>query len=151
MAYMKVPREEGGGDASAKEREVQQAAAALEMYKQELERKLREYESLRETLNSFKNTLKAVEALEGAKTNTQLLMALGPGVYVPVKLSEKNKLVISIGSGVYAKESISQAASKLKKSISLMEKREKELVGDIESLEKKGAEMSSRLQSMLRG
>jgi prefoldin alpha subunit len=114
---------------------INQIVYSMEILKQQLEEVQDQEQSLsivlQEILSSL-NFLRNIEKVEG-----ESLIPIGRGIYVEGTLTNKNKVLVDIGSGAFKKTSIEEA-------IKILEDRRGEITGAIENARKSEEEIQRR-------
>lgn len=114
---------------------INQIVYSMEILKQQLEEVQDQEQSLsivlQEILSSL-NFLRNIEKVEG-----ESLIPIGRGIYVEGTLTNKNKVLVDIGSGAFKKTSIEEA-------IKILEDRRVEITGAIENARKSEEEIQRR-------
>ena len=64
----------------------------------------------------------ALDGIEKEKENAELLVPIGGGVYVKVKLEDTNKVIIGMGAGVSIEKTLPEAKTTLKERLDELEK-----------------------------
>jgi len=114
---------------------INQIVYSMEILKQQLEEVQDQEQSLsivlQEILSSL-NFLRNIEKVEG-----ESLIPIGRGIYVEGTLTNKNNVLVDIGSGAFKKTSIEEA-------IKILEDRRGEITGAIENARKSEEEIQRR-------
>ncbi|MGC8547256.1 MAG: prefoldin subunit alpha [Thermoplasmata archaeon] len=114
---------------------INQIVYSMEILKQQLEEVQDQEQSLsvilQEILSSL-NFLRNIGKIEG-----ESLIPIGRGIYVEGTLTNKNKVLVDIGSGAFKKTSIEDA-------IKILEDRREEITGAIENARKSEEEIQRR-------
>jgi len=63
-----------------------------------------------------------LDGIEKEKENTELLVPIGGGAYIKVKLADSNKIIVGMGAGVSMEKSLLEAKTTLKERLDELEK-----------------------------
>ena len=72
-------------------------------------------------------TIKTLEEVKNLKNGDELMISLGSGSFIPGKLGDNSKILLSLGAGIVIKKAIPDAVEILNERIEEMKKSEKEL------------------------
>ena len=94
-----------------------------------------------------KNTLESMKAL---RTDNESLLPIGGNTFLITKVSDKDKVLVEVGSKVVMGRSVESALSRIESLLDELGKREKELVGNIQHSQSELEQIVPVLQSMER-
>lgn len=117
------------------EDKINQIVYSMELLKQQLEEVQDQEQSLsvilQEILSSL-NFLRNIDKVEG-----ESLIPIGRGIFVEGVLSDKNRIMVDIGSGAFKKTSVPEA-------IKILEERRQEITNAIDNARKSEEEIQRR-------
>jgi len=121
---------------------------------------MRFLESTAETLQSRINMVNAgltdltyanlsLEGIETEKENTELLVPIGGGSYIRAKLTNPDKVIISLGSGISTEKTLPEAKSIIKERIDELEKTRNSVQQQFNQIAERINTSRTRMQSLL--
>ncbi len=134
-------------------KEFEQKYARQEMVKLELDAYMREREEIAKTLNDLVITEKSIDDIVGSEKGANVLTNIGSGTFIPTKISDVNKVFVSVGSGIVidvkptkAKEILSERIEKLRKIDFEYAKKANEFATELEQLQTELETLSKQLK-----
>lgn len=82
------------------EQKMEQMANVIRAMEEQLENMIRNEEALNRTRNSIHAASESVRQIKNKEQESDTLLSIGGGVFVPTKVSSSNKMLLEIGSGV---------------------------------------------------
>ncbi len=134
-------------------KEFEQKYARQEVVKAELDAYMRERDEVQKTMNDLIITEASIDDIVSNEKGTNVLTNIGSGAFIMTKLSETDKIFISIGSGIVIDVSPSDAKKILSERIEKLRKIDFEYVqkinsfaAELERLQKELGELSLKLR-----
>ncbi len=114
---------------------INQIAYSMEILRQQLEDVQEQEQSLSEILEEILNSLTFLRNI--SKVEGESLIPIGRGIYVEATLTNKEKVLVDIGSGAFKKTTVAEA-------IEILEDRRKEITTAIENARKSEEQIQTR-------
>jgi len=96
------------------EEEIRRLLAAYQQYQAQAEAIARQLGLTQLTAEGLDRALRAVEAMETAEVDNEMLVPIGSGSFIHAKLASKEKVVLNVGAGVNIEKTPAEAKESLK-------------------------------------
>ncbi len=96
------------------EEEIRRLVAAYQQYQAQAEVIAQQVSLTQMTLHGLDSALRAVEALDSAKEEQEMLVPIGSGSFVHARLVSREKVVLNVGAGVSIEKPAAEAKESLK-------------------------------------
>ena len=133
----------------ASQEEMQQHYALYQMLQSRLEEIKQQLGIVQTKLVEFENTKAALEAIESAKAQSDVLVPLGSGCYTQGKIDANEKILTDLGVGIMAKKDIASAKEFVEKRKVEMEEASGILQTELIDIANKMNEISAQLQQLV--
>ena len=135
----------------------------INVTKKELEERLTEYRLLEQNhevlmkrreeiiprLIEIRGTIDSVEELEKGKED-EVFLPMGSGVFIPVKVNKKRKLIVAIGSDLVLENDLKGIKDLMKKRQEILEKGLESIEKDLISTENRMAGLEPKLRELMK-
>lgn len=101
-------------DPAGGEEEIRRLLAAYQQYQAQAEAIAQQMSLTQLTVQGLDRALRAVEAMETAHEEQEMLVPIGSGSYVHARLASKDKVVLNVGAGISVEKSAAEAKEALK-------------------------------------
>jgi prefoldin alpha subunit len=91
------------------EEEIRRLLAAYQQYQAQADALMRQISLTQLTAEGLDRALHAVEALEKAEVEQEILVPIGSGSFIHGKLASKEKVVLNVGAGVSIEKTAAEA------------------------------------------
>ena len=98
---------------------------------QEIQALAQNYGALKEAQSRFADSKRTVSDLGETEDGNEILVPLSAALYVPGKVSNKNSLLIDVGTGYYIEKNVEDAKDYFQRKINVVEKNTASLEGII--------------------
>jgi prefoldin alpha subunit len=132
-----------------KEKQFRDGLSLLEVYKKQIESNAREAEIVEITLNEHIRTRETLEEIKKLdKKKDELLIPIGAGIMVNVRVKDTDKAVMNVGAGVHAEDTLDNILNQLDDKIKKFEEQVTEVVSRLQQLENSATQLTQQLQSL---
>ena len=100
-------------DPSGGEEEIRRLVAAYQQYEAQANAIVQQMNLTRLTAEGLDRALKAVEAMEMAGEDQEIMVPIGSGSFVYARLASKERVVLNVGAGVSIEKSTTEAKESL--------------------------------------
>jgi prefoldin alpha subunit len=101
-------------DPAGGEEEIRRLLAAYQQYQAQAEAIAQQMGLTQLTVQGLDRAMRAVEAMETAQEEQEMLVPIGSGSYVHARFASKDKVVLNVGAGVSVEKSAAEAKEALK-------------------------------------
>jgi len=129
------------------EKELRDKLQELEILKNQLETNLRTNEELEVGISDRERVGETLKALEDLKDDRPLLMPIGGGTYITVKMADKEKAFTALGSDMWLRTDLDKVRNRTEKDLEMMRDGQKELLEKSRKIEGKVRDLSVQIQS----
>jgi len=120
--------------------------ALLEAYQEELENVDRQTLYVQALINDYTRAKTTMENLSKVKEGTMILVPIGGGVLVPVKVEDTSKVLLSEGADVFVERTIDYAVDAVQRKIDELNEGLSRLNSAAQQIRQKIEEISEKLQ-----
>ena len=129
------------------EKELRDKLQELEILKNQLETNLRTNEELEVGISDRERVGETLKALEDLKDDRPLLMPIGGGTYITVKMADKEKAFTALGADMWLRTDLDKVRNRTEKDLEMMRDGQKELLEKSRKIEGKVRDLSVQIQS----
>ncbi|MHA1577290.1 MAG: prefoldin subunit alpha [Candidatus Thorarchaeota archaeon] len=105
-------------------------------------------ELIQVSLNSYRSGFEVLKELESKSENEEMLMNVGGGIFVEARLSDPDKVLRTIGSGVRIELSREEASTQIGETITSLEERFEKSQTDYEGMVNRATIVNQQLQQL---
>jgi len=129
------------------EKELRDKLQELEILKNQLETNLRTNEELEVGISDRERVGETLKVLEDLKDDRPLLMPIGGGTYITVKMADMDKAFTALGSDMWLRTDLDKVRKRAEKDLEMMKDGQKELLEKSRKIEGKVRDLSVQIQS----
>ncbi|QLH74893.1 MAG: prefoldin subunit alpha [Methanomassiliicoccales archaeon] len=129
------------------EQELRQALGALEVYKAQLEGIVEQQQLVQVSLEEYGRAKATLTEFKNAKEGDEVLVPIGGSSFVRAKVSDSQKVLIGVGSGITVEKDIDEAMKLIDSRMQEMLDAMKKLNESRQVIEMKSSQLSQMLQA----
>ena len=99
-----------------------------------------------ETIIVTRDSIEALQTIHASSEGTEILLPIGAGIEMPVKLQGDERIILDIGSGVAIEYTPDKAAEILEDKLKELEDTKERLQAKINELSQKAAELGEKIE-----
>jgi prefoldin alpha subunit len=137
--------------ASRNEEEARKLSMQLRYFEQTAETLQQRLSMLTAALNDLSYANMTLEGLEKEKENAEMLVPIGGGSYINVKLASSEKVIVGMGAGVSIEKTLPEAKSIVKERIEELQKTQVSAQQQLSQIAERINQDRTRMESLLSG
>ena len=131
------------------QRALQQLSAEQQIVSSNIELIKQRMELTQAYIRDQRTGLKTLEELESRAAGEEILLHVGGGLLIEAKITDPNKVIRDIGSGVRVESTLTEAKEKASEIIKRLEEQYNNLAKELEKLGSHAADVDARLRQLL--
>ena len=137
--------------ASRNEEEARKLSMQLRYFEQTAEALQQRLSMLTAALTDLTYANMTLEGLEKEKENSEMMVPIGGGSYINVKLASAEKVVVGMGAGVSIEKTLPEARSIVKERIEELQKTQLSAQQQLNQISERISQDRNRMESLLSG
>ncbi len=129
-------------------KDLEKTYIELQVMKQQLEAFLEEKNALNDKITELANTINAIKKIGKIKEKNEIWSPLGSGAFIKSDIKGVNKILVSVGAGVIATKTRTDAIKLLQKRSEELTKIDKEIMKNIDMFVKAIEKKENELQKI---
>lgn len=134
---------------SRDEEEVRKLSMQLRYFEQTAENLQQRLGMLNAANSDLSYAAATLEGMEKEKENAEMLVPVGGGTYVNVKLADSNKVIIGLGSGVSMEKTLPEAKAVIKERIDELQKTREQAQQQLSQIAERISQDRTRMEGLL--
>jgi len=133
---------------SSSEKELQKKYMQFQILRQQLGAMIQEKANMENKISELNMTIVAVKKLDEIKEGEEMWSTLGSGAFVRSNILDKNKTIVDIGLGIFAKKNLEDTKNILHDRLEEISRVFDELSSEIMNMEKQLGMLENDMQSL---